>query len=520
MKPALNPHRALRTVVFLMLLFLAACGESTTPQPKPISIQQIAENITKDVGTVTQISEKGDPHRKVIVFEEDHSSRAGQIEIAVMLNRLYENYGLRNIGLEGAFVGETITAPPWLQSHPSFKAKQPISHREDVIAQLLEDGAISSSEFMALVYQDMNVVGIEDSNEYNGDTLTSDAADSVYIYLYEIALQGMTPDQQTACANQPNDQVFDCVIATDSWAEGIEKQIQDPTLSSETWLQILDEVKSKADSIVPSGDLTADDQANFQALQNFYEGASQRSQTMETHTLDLLRKSSNWLVAMTIGAAHADEVAQLLTNANVSFVVIEGNSLAHNLQNGDLSDQAYSRKASSPPLSVDPPGTLGSFLDGGTKKPRPVVDQPWFQAKAQVFLLVDYLAHRVADGMTQLTTGEISNLPKTPQVTLNPDSFVRDNDTAIFSITARDQNNAPVTLWVRAGVVVAKKDTELLEQRLLEAYQRVQNAPAPSSAPEVAVPVSTPKEILISKDTDALFSTDKNAILNTDLKGR
>ena len=370
--------RIFLSLSILLVLFISACGSSSptsisacgkfdpTPTGNAGDLAKMANDIINKpigVGQIKQLS-PGDPHCRVIVFEEVHSSVTGQVEIALMLNRLYERHQLRSIGLEGAFVGKPLDAS-WFRSSPDFRAYDDIREREDVIVQMLEKGEISSSEMMALVYSDMKVAGIEDPNEYNSDKLSSDASSAADVYLFEIASQKMTPSQTDACNNLTGQAQIDCVIGTNPWVKQKYALINDTTqiLSFERWFQILDEIKQKA--VDDNISISPDEQANLQALRNFFEIADQRSVTMANNTLKLLKSpSSNGLVAMTIGAQHIERVAELLKQAKVSFVVIAGNSfLANDGEKGQLSDEAYSRKTLSPPLSVDPSGMLGSFLE-------------------------------------------------------------------------------------------------------------------------------------------------------------
>ena len=102
-----NAYKNIGLVVLLLVIgaLISGCVEPT-PQPSPpppegnlVSITALANAISADVGKVST-SESGVLEKKVIVFEENHASRAGQIEIAIMLNRLHKN-GSKVIALEG-----------------------------------------------------------------------------------------------------------------------------------------------------------------------------------------------------------------------------------------------------------------------------------------------------------------------------------------------------------------------------------------------------------------------------------
>src|SRR5262245_45279467 len=99
--------------VGLILAATQAGCQRAVPQPavatpaavrSSLPVEALADTIAKDVGSVTRLMEgAGEP---IVVFEEVHGSVAGQLEIGIMANRLYEHYGMRSLGLEGAFASD------------------------------------------------------------------------------------------------------------------------------------------------------------------------------------------------------------------------------------------------------------------------------------------------------------------------------------------------------------------------------------------------------------------------------
>ena len=63
------------------------------------TLKTIGGRVAEGVGYVGQFTDTG-VGAKVVVCEELHNSRAGQLQQAVMLVRLYEKHGLRDIALE------------------------------------------------------------------------------------------------------------------------------------------------------------------------------------------------------------------------------------------------------------------------------------------------------------------------------------------------------------------------------------------------------------------------------------
>ncbi len=477
-----------------------------SPTAGSADIAAIAEIISKDMGKVLSTAQN-EPSQKVFVFEETHVSPAGQIEIAVMLNRLYENYGLRTIGLEGAFAKDgTLKVPP---ASPPFFAKHPIGAREDTIAHLLESGEISSAELMDLTYNDMHVAGIEDASQYVVD-IPDQAQNADLVYLYKIAASEASDSALSSCVDLINQnktaEAIICVINADSYTKATYAQLNDPTIvnSSEDLVQLLDAIQAKATQT--QADITADDKSNLAALRKFYQTASERTQTIVDNTLMLVKQSAGAPVAMTIGAAHTERAVQLLKAAGVSFAVIEPNSLANNQTAGDLSSDAYARKLKQ--QSVGEAGSLGALLDG-RKKPQPVVEKQWFKSDFEISWLGTLLARAALDPNASLDEALVNIQSQLQSVKVIPGSVSRvessgggGTDGVIFGVTALDDHSEPVNIYVHAK---ADKQavSKLLEQRLIEGLGKVR---AKSLNPRA-----------ISSDTIAVFGKTPDAVRSVNL---
>jgi hypothetical protein len=64
----------------------------------------------------------------IFIFEEFHTSRIGQLQIAVMLLRLHDKYGLKKIGLEGAINSGRPLDAAWFHK---MGGQQSTQQRED-----------------------------------------------------------------------------------------------------------------------------------------------------------------------------------------------------------------------------------------------------------------------------------------------------------------------------------------------------------------------------------------------------
>jgi hypothetical protein len=423
------------------------------------------------------------------------------------LNRLYEDYNLRHIGLEGAMATDGILDATWLQLQPLFRAHNTIRGREDVIVQLLEDGEISSAEMMALVYDDATVIGIEDASEYDV-TLPEGASSAPTVYLYLIAVPGMTNSEITKANDLINqDEILEAIefiINTDPFTDEMYKRINDESviISAEEWLEMLDEIEAKASAV--GAEIESETRTDMQALRKFFETASRRSDTMVAYVLDLVETYPDAPVAMIIGAAHTEKVVESFTDAQVSVAVLRANSLDKQRKEGNLSSEAYDRKLLG--RSVDPPGSLGSLLDG-RKKPPSVIQKLWFQVKARIFLTVTHAARAIAEGHSM---DELEGmLPTFDNVTFHP--LRMDGNELVFAIDTVDNNGNLTKLYGRA--VVNKLAVEkLLEERLFEGLDNVRSKEPPD--PSVLEPstVATPTVTRLSSDTIAMFSNDQNAV--------
>ena len=113
----------------------------------------IVAAIIPDVGQ-SKVVENNGTGAPVIVFEENHASVKGQIQQAMMLTRLHDNFKLNSIILEGYSAGsldESAAKIRKLMSGSSGEIK------ENIAASLLAEGEISAVEFIKLVYPDLSV---------------------------------------------------------------------------------------------------------------------------------------------------------------------------------------------------------------------------------------------------------------------------------------------------------------------------------------------------------------------------
>lgn len=379
-------------------VFLSLVGLSST-------LDAMAEAIEKDVGQVLKV-EEGDPDRVIFVFEERHDSILVQIEIALMLNRLYTDYGVRHIGLEGLMLEEGQLDLSWAHWPPPYRPGQLITAREDVLVQSLIDGEIGGGELLGLVYDDVVIDGIDDAELYVAE-VSPEVWSTPYTYLYNIALARM----RTAELNKwkplydagKYHEAQDYAMNTDSFTAEKYVRLQDNVnfASAEERLEMVDEIATMAKLVkaeLPSGAAT-----NLEEYRSYSKLFSKRTDVMVANALALSADNLGVPVAINIGAVHTERVVEFFTEAGVSFIVFRSQAQAEGSPIGLLSREAFDRRSEG--LSTAPEGTLAALLDG-RKKAQSIAEKGWYAAKEIVSALLQRFATEVARDEQQARTLE------------------------------------------------------------------------------------------------------------------
>lgn len=492
----LKLNRLIGTLLILVLLsgLIGACSiEDTLAQNQTDkSVQQTDGNmaaiatalVEDDLGEVFLIDE-GTTDKKVIIFEETHASRAGQLEIALMLVRLYNDYGMRHIALEGLLEKQGPLDGSWYHQ---------LTDREtlaDIAIQTLKEGDISNSEFMALTFSDITVHDTEIAAEYEFEP-EDGAWSAPTLYLFQIAALGLTPDEIEEFNRLiEEDKILEAVeyvINTDDWSSSRYQQLTDDSaivIPIEVLLDLAIEIENRAAEV--GADIDTELKGNFQEYRKFFEIASQRSDTMVNKTLPLLEKYPDKPIAMIIGAAHTDRVAKLFSQQGVAYAVIRQKALATE-EHGELNGDAYDRALQG--VSVAEAGQLGALLDS-RRKPRTVIERPWFQANAEIRVVTVKLARAIANGAGPPFNKKPYDLQtefaKYPHVSVNWDTIkihnVPEPKEVEFSLNAViDASGITREIWVRAAQTdepngeptdtsLEELLSELLEQANVEALQ-------------------------------------------------
>jgi hypothetical protein len=335
----------------------------------------MANAITQKAGKVIQAL-SGDPNRVIILLEESHAFTLGQVESVIILNRLYSDYGIRTIGLEGLAAGQTLDLA-WAHRNPPYTPDKPITAREDVILQTLAEGDANSVEALGLIYNDVTIAGIDDAALYAVQPAPA-IWNAPYDYLYTIALAEMTSAKIKSAWKKLVDQndlqaAFDYAIQNDAWTQPLRQTLDDQAASAEGWQSIIQQVLAKSAELKVT--ISDEDAGNLKALQDYLNVVMQRSDAMAANLLKLSQANPGRPVPAVVGLMHAQRIEEKLHAAGVTLVEIRYNSQVSGSTAGAIQNEAYSRMDKG--QSVQGAGTLAAMLDG-RRKPAPRANQPWY----------------------------------------------------------------------------------------------------------------------------------------------
>ena len=350
----------------------AGASPGLDPAADARSFTDALARVSSGVGKVGDVKAGADG-RRICVLEEKHTSVLGQIEIALMLLRLHEQQGLRHILLEGLTKDRKFPNTQWLQR---IGGPDDGDVRNQILVGLLRDGEISGVELIAMAFPDVVVTAADDPAAYAVE-LTRKGGVASTIYLYKIGLKSARPEHyariQQLSQQQKIDELIEYVVSLDGWAKQRYEQEKDGrrNISVEQLLRESEELEAHAKSV--GAEITDAERGAMSEMRAFYEAADLRSKVMVETTLGM--DQSIPLMALNIGAAHTEGVLRRLAEAKATYGLLTPVSLEQNLENGELSYEAYERKGSKQSAAWTGYG-LGSLLDG-RKKPPPDADEPW-----------------------------------------------------------------------------------------------------------------------------------------------
>ena len=497
-------RKSLRVATLLALLaaisafLIAGCedknGQISGAVDSELSLRTIAEDIAVGVGTVLEVSTDGDCS-PVFVFQEKHNSPLQQAELAVMLNRLYAEHGLRRVGLEGACV-ERFVQPRWLQS--DYDPEDPIGPREDVFVQLLANGEISGVEVMGLIYPNVIIEPIETAVMYEFDRSSlPEATLGLLNYMYTIAQLGLSDEDRREFlrlhGQEEKDAAFEFAFEHTEHGALLSSVVSPSGIGSLNVLERRDlfrrisDVASRYDQ--DCFETTASD---FLKHVEYSDAAYARGIHMAQCMTVLAEAGTEALLAVSCGGGHA-EIPIALKEQGVPYVVIRNLSYDWEEDPTRLTDEEYDRKNEA--LPIEGGSSLGGLLCGGWKYP-PVLGEVWAESMAELFLVTDCIARAVAAGTVPPYSDAIfEDLPAPNYVKVLPDTVREDYGEAVFSAEVERSDGTSVQLWVRARCDQATAEM-VLEQKLLDAIEEMKSVDSvPESRGLIAVSSQTVADV-------------------------
>lgn len=259
-------------VVALALLIAPARGER-------LDLEAVARDISTDVGKVGKISTAGSKGL-VFVFEEYHTSRVGQLQIAIMLLRLRSKHGLQTVALEGAVQAPQPISAQWFHTAGGEAARDA---REDVAIRMLGEGEISSAEFLALLSPEVDVYGAELQAQYDVKLDTEGAPEIAY--LFEIAKKNLSQSDikkaNELISNKKQDEAIKFILESDPWVRKRYEALKGESLPSiEEMLARAREIQRKAREVGAEREIEAGAKQDMEKAIAFFEAAAKRSKTM------------------------------------------------------------------------------------------------------------------------------------------------------------------------------------------------------------------------------------------------
>lgn len=505
----------LSVALFVLFLIPAAYAQR-------LNVTNVANEITPGVGTVgkTATGETG----QVFVFEEFHTSRVGQLQIAVMLLRLHDRYGVNKVGLEGMLQRSHPLDGSWFHNAGGYDAR---SAREDVAVRMLAEGEISAPELMTLVFPDMQVYGTEIKDQY--EVKLGGEGTAEIRYLLAIAERLLTQADilkyNDLVQQKKYKEALEYMLTRDPWVGQKSEELKNPPVGESLMHMIarIREIQNKARELGVKVE-TKIEQEMENTLQ-FFETASKRSETMVNYVLRLLGMEPERPVAVIIGAAHTQEVIELFQSRNVSFAQITPLALDPNY--AQLSDEQFDRKNEGKWARTGL-GTLGALLNG-SRKPPPIIENATSYSYASMGLAAILVAQAARAG-TPIPDGVWAQIASLPELRVDRDSFAVDGYDVVFRAWLKGTDGGDKEVWARVGSLDTPEKAKTLEEKLLQAISDLggggklppRDPPPGSERAENEGPADGKRgDFLISRlgREVALFAASRDALMKVKVSG-
>jgi len=494
-----------RNVLGNIVIVLGLIPMLALAQTNANKVEEMAKTASQGVGDVSQTG-SGKTGAPIIVLEEVHNSRVGQIEHAITLIRLHQQFGLRHIGLEGYLKNKPKIDTGWF-----FKTAKGLSitSRNRVAVRMLREGEISGVELMALLFPDVTICPIELEKD-NALQLSKEASYAPFLYLLKIAqlslseehvptlqriqteMKGLESQKEGEAYQKKVKEMYDYVLSADPWAQTKSKRLQDlgeiKSMSGEEHLKDIQEIEDQARKLKVA--FEPEEQKAMRDYVAFQQSRINSNKTMIGAITPIADQSGVTLVAMNIGAWHTKSMCAMLAAGSRSYAVVTPRSLENNETKGDIgSDVFLNNKYKATSIYSDPGLTetiLRVFPRGGMKPP-PTLTEGWLQAKSEVYLITQKIAEGLF-GPLDIPNGGAPPFgfsddefkgkwvfvdPRKIELVDEPGAYRA--KAAIFPIVliAQDENKKQ-TLWAKAVLTGPVRTQEDIVAMLLKARTEVQ----------------------------------------------
>ena len=513
----------LTMLLVLTTIFFIGCGKAWQPtKVERQDIDTISHSVCEGVCSISKVS-KGTNGAPILIFEENHLSRAGQIQHAIAMVRLYKQYKLRHIALEGYLKEDREIRTDWFDK---VSGDLTVTRKAEIAVRLLKEGEISSAEFMKLAYKDILIHPIETKEEYSVD-LDKNASAAPILYLLKIAYKSLTEEHFEKLQTLQKDfeelegdkkekkrrEMFDYILSIDAWAQEKYKILTDSSafkkITSEQFVSMLKKIENHAKELYI--ELTEEEQEAMRECIRFWHCRDIASITMGKTVEKIADQSDVSIVAMIVGAAHTEKICKLLRTSGYPFAV--ATPLSFDLTKGDLTVDMLDRKYKK--LSVYSEGfteILLKALSSSTQKKYPsVLSEPWLQCKAELYLFIERIVERVLEG------GGGSGNKKPPYgfsvedlrgnwISIDPNriSILSKDQSVLFPIIINGDQN----LWIKAkrsneeGAInpVERESVESMLKRALKDVQSENKIRVESKGGRVQITIDTVAGIAKTKE--------------------
>ena len=501
--------------VMLWTIGTASCTNSTkgsdTNPVASAAFSAMLTDVSREVGQVTVAEGSGD--HQICILEERHTSIPGQFEIALMLLRLHDKYGLRDIALEGLTKDKQFPSIKWFRD---MGGPEDDELKNQILVGLLREGEISAVELIAMAFPDVVVHAADDPKAYPVE-FTKAAATGSVAYLYKIALKSVRPEHyprlQQLDREKKHRELVEYVMSLDPWVkERYEQLNKDTSRSIEETQHILQEIEKRA---VSTGAQISDaERTSMSEARAFFGAAGTRTKTMVDTTLEIGSRTP--LIAMNVGAAHTDEIVRSLRGTKATFGVLKPLSLAQNSEAAELSFEAFERKNKYLSVSFSGKG-LGSFLDG-RRKPPPAGDKKHIQSATELRYITAVMV-RGSNG-PGFPGPELKNKINGVENVKVDWKTVRKEPNGVVSFTTsvlgeKGWTNLAVRAGMPKGILTYERQRgKKLEQLLKEIHNEVSKEKGERKEPEKAPVVE-----FVTPDVSAAFAKTPPALANVLISG-